>query len=148
MGLFDKIFGFDSSENATLSKEEAFASIMLAVVAADGHISQEEAVGFNAVANRMKLFQGMDREQFGEMIDRIVGFLKKRGVDFLLEKAGKSLSDDLRPTAFAVAADLAFADGSVEEEEKEIMEKIQGILKIPDELAIKIIEVLAIKNRG
>ncbi len=51
MGMFDKILGGRSGENATYSKQEAFAAIMLATVAADGNISDEEADGFNAVIN-------------------------------------------------------------------------------------------------
>jgi hypothetical protein len=40
MGLFDKFGG--GRADAPFTRQEAFAGIMLSVVAADGHISDEE----------------------------------------------------------------------------------------------------------
>jgi tellurite resistance protein len=41
-----------------------------------------------------------------------------------------------------------FADGLVEDEERKMVESIQGALGIPNETALKILEVTVIKNRG
>ncbi len=148
MGLFDKILGGQSSENVRLSPAEAFAGLVLAVVGADGHISDDEVRAANAIFNRMRLFGPITADQFSAMIDRLIGYLKKHGADWLLGKAVAALPDELRETAFATAADLIFADGSVESSEQELVEKLQKSLQIPDELALKIVEVISIKNRG
>ena len=50
--------------------------------------------------------------------------------------------------AFAVATDLALADGEIAEEEKKLLTKIQQSLGIPEGEAVKIIEVMLIKNKG
>lgn len=148
MGLFDKLVGGQSSQNVTLSPQEAFAGIMLVTVAADGHISDDEAQSFVTISNRMRLFQGQSADNFNVMIDRLQGLLRKHGAQFLLDKATESLPRELKETAFAVIADLIFADGSVEDEEKALLEGIQGALGIPDDLAMQIVQVISIKNRG
>ena len=79
MGIFDKILSGQGSESTALTKEEAFASILLVTVAADGHISDEEAGTFNAVINRMQLYRDINGQQFSQMMDKLIGLLKKHG---------------------------------------------------------------------
>lgn len=148
MGLFDKLLGGQGSANTTLNKQEAFAGILMATVAADGHISEDEVRSFNAIANRVQLFKAQSGDEFSAMIDKLMGLLQKHGQSFLIEKSAEALPSDLRETVFATATDLVLADGSVEEEEKKLLERLQVSLKVSDELAVKIIEVLQIKNRG
>lgn len=148
MGMFDKILGGRSSEDAPYSKQEAFAAIMLATVAADGHVSDEEVDGFNAVINRMKLFQMQSVSEHKAMIDKLLGMLKRSGATSLLEKGAGCLPAELRETAFAVAGDFVFADGNVEAGEMAVLEKLQAALQVPEQQALKILEVLEIKNRG
>lgn len=148
MGLFDKLLGGQTSSNVVLNKQEALASILLVTIAADGHISDEESSSFGSVVNRMQLFRNQSASEFSSMMDKLLGLLKKHGHTFLLEKATAGLPSELRETTFALCADLIFADGSVEDEEKELLEGIQQSLQVSDDLALKIIEVLQIKNRG
>lgn len=148
MGLFDKIMGGKSSEDAAFSKQEAFASIMLATVAADGNVSDEEVDGFYAVINRMRLFKAQSVAEHKAMIDKLQGLLNRKGPDVLMKKGIESLPAELRETAFAVAADFVFADGSVEAEEKDLIARLQAGLSVSDETAMKIVEVMEIKNRG
>ena len=121
---------------------------MLAVVAADGHISDEEAQDFNARTNRMKLFAGHGGAPFSQMIDKLFRLLKKDGPNGLMQRSAQALPPDLRATAFAVSADMVFADGSVDEDEQALIGGLQNALGIPDDLAEKIVEVLHIKNSG
>lgn len=148
MGLFDKILGGQSSENVRLSTEEAFAGLVIAVVGVDGSISDDEVRAANAVFNRMRLFGPIPADQFKVMIDRLVGYLNKHGADWLFSKTTSALPAELRPTAFATAVDLVFADGSVEASEQALVEKLQKALGISDDLALKVVEVIALKNQG
>ena len=148
MGLFDKLLGGQTSGNVTLNKQESVAGILLIVVAADGHISDDEAREFGAVVNRMQLFKEQSGNEFSQMIDKLMGLIKKQGAPFVLEKAVQGMPVELQETVFALATDMIFADGSVEDEEKELLENLQAKLTIPDDVALKIIEVLQIKNRG
>jgi tellurite resistance protein len=146
MGLFDK-FG-SKEEKAKLSKEEAFAAISLVTVAADGVITEEEARGLFVQLYRMKMFSGFNDNQMSSMLNKLINIIKKQGLVTLVEMSKESLPENLKITAFAVATDLALADGDVAEEEKNLLTKIQQALGIPEEEAVKIIEVMMIKNRG
>lgn len=146
MGLFDKILGGASS--ATLSKPEAFAGVMLAAVAADGHISDEETAGFNATIAGLRVFQAQTGSEHRAMIDKLFGILKRNGASQLLAQSACALPPELRQAAFAVVADLIFSDGSVEDTERSLLEQMQEALEIPIDLALQIVQVMSIKNTG
>ncbi len=146
MGLFDKVFG--GNQPPKMTSQEAFVGVVLSAVAADGVITQEEALGVAATLSRMKLFQGVNQKQMNGMFDRIVNTLKSQGPSPLIAAAKETLPADLRDTAFAVAADLVLADGVVEDKEKKFLEDLQKALGVTDDIALKITEVLVIKNRG
>ncbi len=147
MGLFENAFDGMSGDK-TLTTQEAFAGVLLAASACDGHISNEEAQGLGIIALRMKMFQGYDGSKFSKMMDKLLGVLKRDGVETLLERAVDSLPDDLGETAFAGACDLTLADQGIEEEEKEFLHELRLKLGIDREQAQKIFKVMAVKNRG
>lgn len=146
MGLFDKLSG--RSDDGALSKQEGFAGIMLAVVAADGHVSDEEADDFIARANRMKLLASQSAPEFKQMVDKLFRILNSKGSSELIRRSAQALPPELRETAFAVGMDMIFADGSVADAEKATIEKLQGELAVSDDLAGKILDVMLIKHRG
>jgi tellurite resistance protein len=146
MGLFDKLTGGNS--DAPLNKQEGFAAIMLAVVAADGDISDEESEDFVARLNRMRLFTDGSGDQTRSVIEKVFRIKSRGGVEALVEKGAPALTPELRETAFAVAVDMAFADGSIEPAEEKMLEKLQAALGIPDDMASAVVDVMVIKNRG
>ena len=148
MGLFDDAFSDLEAGKAGLNKAEAFAGIMLSAVACDGHISDEEAHSLGTVANRMKLFADINGQKWNRMIDKLMGVLKRDGVEMLLDKSAASLPQDLHDTAFAVACNLVLADQGIEDEEKQYLSALQKKLGLDRELALKIFKVMVIKNRG
>jgi tellurite resistance protein len=120
----------------------------MSAVAADGTISQEEALSVMTVLSRMKLYQGTNQNQMKSMLDRTVNTLKSQGPAPLIAAAKETLPADMRDTAFAVAADLVLADGVVADTEKKFLEDMQKAMGVADDVALKITEVLVIKNRG
>lgn len=148
MGLFDNLFGGSGPSHKDLTKQEAFAGILLAAAAADGHIAQEEAQGLWTTLERMKLYQNYTPEKFNNLMNTLLKILKRDGVDKLCDRCIPSLPDALRETAFANVCDLVLADGVVEDEEKELVEKLQHKLDIPGDRALDIVQVMVIKNRG
>jgi tellurite resistance protein len=149
VGLFDNLFGGSESGNKGLSKQEAFAGILLAASAVDGHIASEEISNLITAISRMKLFSNFNDDKYNRMFDRLMKILKKPdGVDLLIEKCVPELPDELRETVFANACDIVLADGVVEPEEKELIEKLQNELELPGDEAMDIVRVMVIKNRG
>lgn len=146
MGLFDK-FG-SKEEKEKLSKEEAFAAVSLVTIAADGVITEEEVRSMFVHLYRMKMFAGFNDKQFSNMLSKLANIVRKQGLEALVAMSRESLPENLKATAFAVATDLALADGDIAEEEKKLLTKVQQSLGIPEDEGVKIIEVMMIKNRG
>jgi len=148
MGLFDGAFGGMEEGKGGFGKAEAFAGIMLSAVACDGHISDEEAHSLGTVASRMKLFEQINGQKWNRMIDKLMGVLKRDGVEVLLDKSAAALPEDLHDTAFAVACNLVLADQGIEDEEKQFLSNLQKRLGLDREMSLKIFKVMVIKNRG
>ncbi|MFB2882121.1 tellurite resistance TerB family protein [Floridanema aerugineum] len=148
MGLFDKIKGSRKQSDTQLGPAEAFAAIALIAVAADGYITDSEAQAIGTTLSRMQLFRSYPSDVMRKMIDRLLSILQRQGVDALFNSAIASLPHELRETSFAVATDIVLADGEVTEEEENLLNDLCRILEIEEETAVKIIDVMMIKNKG
>ncbi|MUG94374.1 Tellurite resistance protein TerB [Scytonema sp. UIC 10036] len=148
MGLFDKVFGAQSQVYDILTPAEAFAAITLAATASDGYLSDEEARSVSATLSRMKLFRSYSNDVINRMFDKLLGILRRDGLDALFNLAKESLPYDLKEAAFAVAADLVLADGIVTREEQDFLNDLCHSLDISRDIATQIVEVMVIKNRG
>lgn len=147
MGLFDNAFaGFEQTQ--AFGPHEAFAGILLAASACDGHIADEEVQSLVACLTRMKLYQHVPPHKFNSMMDRLLGMLKRGGPEKIVTQAIPALPTELRETAFANACNIVLADGVVEDDEKEFVNSLMGQLGIPGDRALTIVQVMVIKNRG
>src|SRR5262245_13180600 len=148
MGLFDNVFGGSKSESRELGKHEAFAGIMLAANASDGHVSQEEVQGFFTILLRMNLYKDWTEDKLQQCIDRLLGMIKRKGADSVMEQCAKALPEELHRAAFCNAVDLVLADGTVEDEEKEYINKLRKALDLSGDDAQTIAQVMVWKNQG
>ena len=146
MSLFDD--AFDDIKPKDLTKQDAFAGILMAANASDGHVSDEEVQGFFTVLGRMKMYENWTEDKMRNMIDRMLGMIKRKGVEGALTACAKVLPEDLHKTAFANACDMILADGVVEDEEKEFINKLWRALGISGDDAKTIAQVMVIKNKG
>ena len=147
MGLFDSLFG-GTETNTRLSPQECFAGILLGASACDGYIADDEVQGLLAALFRMKLFERVNEKQFGQIINKLHKFQKKSGVDALIDGCVQNLPKELTKAAFANACDIVLADGIVDPDEKEFIDKLQKKLELPDNLAKTIAQVMVLKNKG
>ncbi|MEM9538883.1 MAG: tellurite resistance TerB family protein [Cyanobacteria bacterium P01_E01_bin.42] len=150
MGLFDEFrdSGMVNSGQITLGPADAFAAIMLLVVAADGYLADDEVRLLNTVLGRMRLFRSYSVDVMRKMFDTLGGTLRREGGAALFEAALATLPHDLYDTTFAVATDLVLADGNVSKEEEDLLNSLCRALNIPQEQVSKIVEVMTIKNKG
>ncbi|PZO15014.1 MAG: Tellurite resistance protein TerB [Leptolyngbya foveolarum] len=147
MSIFNKVFGKGVSEKIALNSAEAFAAIALVAIASDGYLSESEETEMKMRLGRMRLFKS-SMDSFERTKDYLVDALKKHGPSELIQCAKASLPPTLAPTAFTIAVDLVFSDGTVSSEEQSFIDDLRQILAIPDEMALKIVEVITIKNQG
>lgn len=146
MGLF-QMFGAQSDTKVAMNSAEAFAAICLVAIASDGYLSDSEEAEMKMRLSRMKLFQdSLDR--LDHLKTYLVESLKKYGPNELIISAKAALPPTLAPTAFAIAVDLVFSDGTVSAQEQAFIDDLRRILEIPEDLALKILEVTTIKNQG
>ncbi|MCI0681381.1 MAG: tellurite resistance TerB family protein [Gemmataceae bacterium] len=147
MGLFDNLFG-SAEASKPFGPHEGFAGILLGASACDGHIADEEVHSLFTMLGRMKMYQRYTEKNWSTLINRLLGLLKRKGVDELMTKSVEALPPELRATAFANACDIVLADGVVEDDEKEFLDKLQSQLDIPDDEAVTIVRVMVLKNKG
>ena len=147
MGIFDALFsGLDSKTR--LSPQESFAGVLLAASACDGHISEDEFNQLMVALFRMKLFQRVNEKQFKQVLNKLMGVLKKHGPDALVDGCCETLPDELRKAAFANACNIVLADGVLEEDEKEFISSLKTKLGLDEKIAKNIAQVMVIKNKG
>ena len=146
MGLFDNLFG--GSKTKEFTPAEAFAGVLISAVASDGFISDKEAQGMFTIMGRMNLYSNWTGDKFNDMMNQMLGIIKREGPEKLLEHCSTVVPKELKETAFANACDLLLADGGIEEEEKIFLESLQTKLNISGDQALTIVGVLIIKNKG
>lgn len=148
MGLFDRVLGTPRRTEVTLGPAEAFIGITLLAIAADGYIAKEEVEVLATTLSRLKMFRSYSNDVIASTIDRLMGVIQRQGAETLLSAAVATLPHDLYETIFAVTTDIVLADGEVSPEEEVLLNELHQLLNIPDDLALQIINVMVIKNRG
>ena len=146
MSFFGELFG-DEAEQESLSKEQAFAGILLSVISVDGQVTSEETADFNATLQRSKLMRKVTNNEFTDMMKVLQRLLRKSGPEDLVTACAEFLPSELANGTFAYACELVFSDGEAAVEEQKLLDHIKKELKIEDSLAFKVGEVLLIKNR-
>lgn len=131
-----------------LTVPEAIAAILVAAVAVDGSVDPQEAVRIGGALSTSTILRRAGDGSMHELAERAVSLLSEHGLPAILTGCAKAIPADLRPTTFALAADLLLADGRIADSEKTFLEELQAVLDIDDGTAAKIFEVLSIKNRG
>lgn len=148
MSLFDVInVGQATTSKATLSPVEGITGIALLMVASDGYVSDEEIDLLHASLLRMKIFRGYSSDVLRRVFDKVGKELKRRAYDDYLRLMVSAVPFEMATAVFAIAVDLAFADGEVSPEEQAVLEFLYGILEIPQDTAVQIIQVMQMKNQ-
>ena len=137
-----------TAPSLALSLPEAFAAVLVAAISADGTFGRDEARRLQNVLSTSPFLEEAVQAGDVNVVERVVNLLTDRGLAPVLAASAESITIELRPTVFAVAADLMLADGSIDPHEKDFMSQLQRALRVPDATALKIVEVLIIKNRA
>ena len=148
MNLPTKTTNVSDKLNIELTAEESFAGIMLAAAAVDGSMADKETQNLLTTLKRTKLFENQTDASISQTLSLLLQIIKAHGVDALLELAIPKLPDYLSATTFAIATDIAIADGTMLDEELSILSQLSDRLSIPEETVDRITEVMLIKNKG
>ena len=149
MGPSNSVSGTETqAAEISLSPAESFACVALVAIAADGYLSEQEGQEMTLALSRMQLFSSYSADVMHRMFDKLLALLKQYGPGELIALAKQSLPPDLRETAFAIATDLVLSDGTVAPQEQSFLDDLYQILEISGEVALQIVQVMNIKNRG
>lgn len=114
-----------------LSAQDSLVAVMVAVSASDGDIGTTELIKIQTAVNMLPIFADFDIDRI-KTVSRMVFdlFELEDGLDALFGLVKEALPDRLNETAYALACDVAAADGTLEEAELRLLEEIRYELNI------------------
>ena len=133
---------------STLTMREAVTAILVAAVAADGTLVEQEAERLNALLPSMRLFRQTSAAHLQRLTETALDIIGSTGPDALLPACAEVIPESLRAPLFALAVELVIVDGDVSATETRFVDSLKSALAIDDEIAANIIEVLLIKSRA
>ncbi|MEL6476911.1 MAG: tellurite resistance TerB family protein [Pseudomonadota bacterium] len=115
----------------SLSPQDALVAVMIAVSVADGEMTDSELDTIRGVIGHLPAFLGYDTDRIG-LVTGIVGeiFDDEDGIDALVGLVAQALPEHLAETAYAVACDVAAADGAVAMTELKLLEILRHDLSV------------------
>ena len=114
-----------------LTSQDCLVALMIAVSASDQNIRTAELVKIESSVNLLPIFADYDIDRIRNMSDLVFQlFDQEDGLDALFGLIRDNLPERLFETAYALACDVAAADGTLREEELRLLEEIRYELDI------------------
>jgi len=115
----------------TMSPGDALVAVMIATSAADGEITETETRKIDGVIGLLPAFQGYDRDRIARVSGLVAElFDAEDGIDALVGLVRDALPEHLHETAYALACDIAAADGRVKMTELKFLEILRYDLNV------------------
>lgn len=114
-----------------LSPQDALVAVMTAVSASDQNMTDRELASITAIIEGLPVFRDYDRDRISTVSAMVVDlFEEEDGLDALLGLVSEALPEHLHETAYALACDVAAADGRVAMTELRFLEMLRHGLSI------------------
>ncbi len=114
-----------------LSAQDSLIAIMIAVSASDEHIRTSELVTIQQIVNHLPVFAGYDPDRMRVVAQTVFDLLEEDdGLDSLFGLVRDALPARLFETAYALACDVAAADGKLMQSELRLLEEIRHEFEI------------------
>lgn len=106
-------------------------ALMVAISASDENIRTAELVKIQSAVNNLPVFGDYDIDRMNTVSQIVFDlFEQEDGLDALFGLIRENLSERLYETAYALACDVAAADGLIQEPELRLLEEIRYELNI------------------
>ena len=129
-----------------LELDEALMALFIGAMDANGHVAREELARAHHLIWSTRRFRRKSGETVGRLIDRMKRFLEQHDRAAVMERAAKTLPARLRPSAYAIIADLLLADGKIDAQERRFLQRLAASVGIDARRAADVIEVMLMKN--
>ncbi len=114
-----------------LSPQDSLVALMIAVSAADMEIKTSELVAIQSLVNHLPIFADYDSDRIKIIAQTVFDLLEEEdGLDALFGLMRDSLPERLNETAYALACDVAAADGRLAQTELRLLEEIRHELQV------------------
>jgi tellurite resistance protein len=116
---------------ASLSPQDALVAVMIAVSASDQQMKTTEMVAIQSMVNHMPVFASYDSDRIRLISQTVYDlFEEEDGLAALFGLIRDALPERLHETAYALACDVAAADGKLREVELRMLEEVREELQI------------------
>jgi tellurite resistance protein len=116
---------------AMLDPHGALIYTMVLVSAADQDMTDDELAIIGDIVGHLPVFRDFDRESLPAVLNDCAQLLgRNTGLEEALKAIKAALPAHLRETAYAVACDVAAADGQATQEELRILEMLRHRLEV------------------
>lgn len=114
------------TEQPSLSPQDALVALMIAVSVSDENIRTSELVTIERITNHLPVFADFDADHLS-VISRMVFdlFEEEDGLDALFGLITDALPERLFETGYALACDVAAADGLLRQTELQMLQEIR-----------------------
>lgn len=114
-----------------MSPQDALVASMIITSAADNDVSESEMREISAIIGILPAFRAYDTDRLRLVAASVIELIQdENGLDTLLRMIRDALPERLRETAYALACDVAAADGKVEPEEARLLEMMRYGLEL------------------
>ena len=114
-----------------MTHQDALVALMVAVSASDNDIRTAELVKIQSAVNMLPVFADFDLDHLNTISQVVFDlFEQEDGLDALFGLVREALPERLYETAYALACDVAAADGTLEEAELRLLEEMRYELNI------------------
>lgn len=119
------------SDRTPLSAEDALVAVMVAVSVADETIRTAELIKIEQIVNHLPVFGAYDVDRMQGVTNLVIElFEEEDGLDALFGLVQAGLPGKLYETAYAIACDVAAADGALAQPELRFLEELRYVLEI------------------
>jgi tellurite resistance protein len=114
-----------------LSPQDALVAVMVAVSVSDETIRTAELVSIDQIVNNLPVFGDYDADRTRAVAETVFElFEEEDGLDALFGLVHDALPERLWETAYAMACDVAAADGALRQTELRFLEELRFALNI------------------
>ena len=115
----------------SMSPQDALVAVMIAVSASDEQMRTAELVAIQRIVNHMPVFAAYDSDRIRLIAQTVFDlFEEEDGLAALFGLIRDGLPERLHETAYALACEIATADGTLREVELRMLEEIREELQI------------------
>ena len=117
--------------DTSFSAQDSLVALMITVSASDATIRTSELLTIQSIVNHLPIFAGYDADRMEQVAQTVFDLLEDEdGLDAIYGLVRGALPQSHHETAYALACDVAAADGSVLQTELQLLRDLRYELEI------------------